>query len=153
MEGLEELLRGHPFLRDLSEAQRRFLLGCASAVAVQAGALMLREGEEAKALYLLREGQVRLELHLPGRGAVQMESLGAGDILGLSWLFAPYRWQLDARAITPVRALAFDGPCLRARMEEDHDLGYALSRPLLGQLYERLKRVRLQRADLYREGR
>ena len=35
------------------------------------------------------------------------------DVLGWSWLFPPYRWHLDARALAPVRALGFDGACLR----------------------------------------
>lgn len=78
-----------------------------------------------------------------------MESLGPGDVLGLSWLVPPYRAQLDARAVEPVIALAFDGQCLRGKLDADHDLGFALAQRMFEQAYHRLERVRLQRLDLY----
>ena len=140
----------HPFLADLAEPHRRFLDGCGHKVRFAAGEFLFREGAPADRLLLLLSGRVALELVVPGRGPVQMESLGPGDLVGLSWLFPPERWQLDARAVEPVDAVAFDGACLRAKMDADHDLGYALARHLLAQVYERLQRVRLQRLDLYR---
>ena len=38
-----------------------------------------------------------------------IETIEAGEVLGWSWLFPPYRWHFDARALAPVRATAFDG--------------------------------------------
>jgi CRP/FNR family cyclic AMP-dependent transcriptional regulator len=49
-----------------------------------------------------------------------------------------------------VRALAFDGTCLREKMEADQRFGYVLAKRLLYEMYQRLARVRLQRLDLYR---
>jgi hypothetical protein len=34
-------------------------------------------------------------------------------------------------------------------MEQDHDLGYALAKLMLYEVYQRLLNVRLQRLDLY----
>ena len=45
---------------------------------------------------------------MPQRGAVTIETLHGGDILGWSWLFPPYRTIFDARALGVVRTLAFD---------------------------------------------
>ncbi len=149
MEGLERLLREHAFLKGLSAEQASFLVGCASNVRFGAGEFLLREGGDANAFYLIRRGHVALEIDVPGRGAVQMESLGPGDVLGLSWLVPPYRAQLDARAVEPVVALAFDGQCLRGKLDADHDLGFALAQRMFEQAYHRLERVRLQRLDLY----
>ena len=87
---------------------------------------------------------------MPGRGSVQLESLGSDDMLGLSWLFPPERVQLDARAVEPVVALAFDGACLRGKMDADPTLAYALTRRMLAETHKRLERVRLQRVDVYR---
>lgn len=149
MEGLDRLLAEHDFLKDLSAEQTRFIASCAKNERFAAGDFLLREGREAAVFYLLRVGRVALEIHVPGKGAVQMESLGPGDVLGLSWLIPPYVEHLDARAVEPVVALAFDGTCLRAKLEADHDLGFAVARRLFERTHARLERVRLQRLDLY----
>lgn len=150
MESLAAVLKDHEFLAGLTDSQIEFLAGCARNVRFEAGEYLFREGEEANQLLLLREGRVWLEVQVPGRGAVVLETLGKGDIVGLSWMFPPYRWYLDARAAETVRAFSFDARCLRQKMDEDHDLGYELSRRLLYHLYTRLERVRLQRLDLYK---
>lgn len=150
MENLERLLYQHDFLRGLSEDQVRFVVSCASNLRFDAGTFLVREGGEANTFYLLRRGKVTLEINVPGRGPVQMESLGEGDVLGMSWLFPPYRWHLDGRATEPVVAIAFDAVCLRRKLEEDHHLGFALTTRMLHQMMLRLERVRLQRLDLYK---
>ncbi len=149
MENLERLLREHDFLRELSAEQASFLVSCARNVRFAAGEFLLREGSEGSTFYLLRRGRVALEIFVPGHGPMQMESLGGGDVLGLSWFIPPYREPLDARAVEPVVALAFDARCLRDKLDADHDLGFALARRLFEQAYHRLERVRLQRLDLY----
>lgn len=150
MEDLERLLREHGFLKGLSEEHTRLLVSCAKNVRYGPGDFLLHEGEEATTFYLVRAGQVALEVNVPGKGVVQMESVGPEDILGLSWLIPPYRSHLDARAVEPVVALAFDATCLRKKMDADHDLGFALTTRLLEEAYRRLERVRLQRLDVYR---
>lgn len=152
MESLERLLAEHAFLRDLSPEHIAFLTGCARNVRHEAGAYLIREGEDAGAMYLLREGRVALEIASPGRETAVVETLGPGDVLGWSWLFPPYRWHLDGRAVEPVRALAFDGACLRAKMESDPALGYRIATRLLYQTHQRLERLRLQQLDVYRAG-
>jgi CRP-like cAMP-binding protein len=149
MENLERLLREHHFLEGLSPEQIQFLVGCAKNVRFHAGQWMFREGETADELFLLRQGTVGLEVHVPGKGAVVMETLGPGDIVGFSWLFPPHRTHLDGRARDEVVALSFDGECLRRKMEEDPVLGYGLTKRLLQQVYKRLERVRMQRLDIY----
>ena len=150
METIERLLREHEFLKHLSPAQSALLVSCAKNVRIDSGGFLMREGEPADSFFLLRKGRVALEIAVPGKGPVQMESLGAGDMLGLSWLFPPYRVDLDARAVEPVVALAFDGACLRGKIESDHDLGYELLRRVLEETVKRLQRVRMQRLDLFK---
>jgi CRP-like cAMP-binding protein len=150
METLERVLRDHPFLRELTDAQVHFMTGCARNRRYEAGEFLIREGSEADAMFLLREGRVAIEIDHPGQGPQQVESLGPGDVLGWSWLYPPYRWHIDARAVDRVRAFAFDGTCLRKKVVEDHDLGFVLVKRLLYQAHQRLERVRLQWMDLYR---
>jgi CRP/FNR family cyclic AMP-dependent transcriptional regulator len=149
VENLERLLRSHDFLSDLSAKHTRLIVSCAKNIRFHAGDFLMREGRDATTFYLVRVGRVALEINVPGRGTVQMESVGPGDVLGLSWLIPPYRVHLDARALEPVVALGFDGTCLRERMEEDHDLGFALTKRLFEKAYKRLENVRLQRLDVY----
>ena len=82
------------------------LVGCASNVRFETGQFILREGEEANSFYLLRQGKAALEIHAPGRGPISIQTLGAGEVLGWSWLVPPYRWRFDARATELTRAIA-----------------------------------------------
>ncbi len=149
-ESLATILKNHEFLAGLTTPQLEFLTSCVRNVRYEAGTYLFREGDEADLFLLLRDGRVWLEAQVPGRGAVMLETLRKDDVLGLSWMYPPYRWYLDARAADTVRAFAFDAKCLRAKMEEDHDLGYEIAKRLLHHLYGRLERVRLQRLDLYK---
>ncbi len=146
---LAAALAAHPFLRDIAYTQR--LLSCARRRSYPSGSFILREGGSADTLYLLTAGRVVLEVQVPGRGAVRVETLESGDILGLHWLFPPQRWALDARAVDPVRAIELDAACVLSQMAAEPVLGYGIAMRMLRQLYDRLDRVRLQRLDVYRE--
>jgi CRP-like cAMP-binding protein len=143
------LLQRHAFTRDLSEAHLDQLALCVRSITYPEGAFVFREGGDASELYLILEGRVALEQYVPGRGVVQLESLDANDILGLSWMLPGGRWILDARATEPAELIAVDARCLQARMEQDSTLGFALSKQLIQALYQRLERTRLQRLDVY----
>lgn len=143
-------LEAHPFLRGASGEVLRRLASITREVAFDRGAVLLKEGDDASTLFLLESGLVALELNVPAKGAVRVESLRAGDIVGLSWLFPPYRWHLDGKAVKPILALAIDARPLREWMSEDTEIGQAIATRLVGQLYDRLERVRMQRLDLYK---
>ena len=145
-----ELLKAHPFGRGLSDVQVNELVPCARPTRFPEGAFIFREGGEANAVYLLLNGRVVLEQHVPAKGNVQLESLTAGDMLGLSWLFPDGRWLLDARAVEPTETIMLDAKCVHARMNGDASLGLAIAKHVIHQLYQRLERVRLQRLDVYR---
>ena len=147
---LAPLLREHPFLRGFTRENIEFMVSCASNVRFKEGDFLIKEGEVADHTLLLREGTVSLEIYVPGPGVQRVETLVAGDILGFSWLFPPMRWNLDARAMSDVRALRFDASCLRRKMEEDHHFGYEFTMRLLRGITGRLDRVQLQRLDAYR---
>ena len=70
-------------------------------------------------------------------------------MVGWSWLFPPYRWQFDARAVGAVRATAFDGVCLRDKCDADPALGYDLMWRFAQVLVERLQWTRLRLLDVY----
>jgi hypothetical protein len=80
---------------------------------------------------------------------MMITTLGAGELVGWSWLFPPYRWHFDARATELTRTIAFDGACLRDKCEQDHDLGYELMRRFASLMLDRLQATRLQLLDVY----
>ena len=98
---------------------------------------------------MIRQGQVALEVYAPSRGQVIIATHGPGEVVGWSWLFPPYRWQFDGRATEPLRALAFDGACLRGKCDADHALGYELMRRFALKMLERLQETRLRLLDVY----
>ena len=149
-ETLERALSTHPFLADLGTEHLHFLSGCAKNAPFERDAYVMREGDRAVSLFLIRGGRIALESHLPGRGAVQVETLGPGDVLGWSALFPPHYWHLDGRAIEPALAFELDGECLRNKIEADKDFGYAITRRLLHVVHRRLERARLQQLDVYK---
>lgn len=146
---LKPILGRHSFFSDLAPGHLDLILGCASNVRFRAGQFIFRQGEKANQFFLIREGKVALEIHLPQRGSLAIETLGAGDVLGWSWLFPPYRWHFDARAAEPTRAIALDGKCLRSQCEADHDLGYELMKHFSKIITLRLQAARLQLLDIY----
>jgi CRP/FNR family transcriptional regulator, cyclic AMP receptor protein len=140
----------HPFFAGLDAAQRQALGAEARPLRVPAGVFIFHMNQPADALYLVDRGRVVLEVDEPGVGPTQLEEVHGGDVLGLSWLFPPYRWQLDARAAEAVEATALPAAHVRRLIETDAALGRTLALRLLGKVYERLERARLQRIDVYR---
>jgi CRP-like cAMP-binding protein len=149
VEGLERIVRAHPFFAGLDESFLELVVGCAKNVRFNAGKYMFREGGPADQFYLIREGRVALEIAAPGSGAVTFQTVGEGEIVGISWLFPPYRWNYDARVMEPVRAIAMDGLCLRNKCEAEHTLGYDVMKRLVPILVQRLQATRLQVLDVY----
>jgi CRP-like cAMP-binding protein len=146
---LEPILSAHPFLQGLDQPVLALIVGCASNVRFDAGQYLFREGEEASEFYIIREGLVSVEIHVPERGSVTLQTVAAGGIVGWSWVFPPYRWHSDARAVEPIRAIALDGACLRMKCEEIPRMGYELMKRFARVLDESLQASRLQLLDLY----
>jgi len=149
MRTLEGILAEHPFFSGWESRYLQLAVGCASNVRFNAGEFVFQEGEEANTFYLIREGRVALEVVFPGRGALTIQTLEGGEMLGWSWLIPPYSWRFDARAVETTRAIALDGKCLRGKCEEDHELGYELVKQVASSLGQRLDATRMRLLDIY----
>ena len=149
MQTIDQLIAKVPVFAGLERSQLELIAGCGHNEHVPEQTLLLREGEPADTFFLLRSGTVALEVHAPGRTPLRIETLAAGDVVGWSWLFAPYRWQLDARALEPCALVVFDGACLRGKCEQDHELGYQLMSRFAAALVDRLQATRFQLLDVY----
>jgi CRP-like cAMP-binding protein len=149
MENLERILVEHPFFKGMKQDNLDLLTGCARNVRFEPGQFVLREGAQANEFYLLRHGKVALEVFAPGRGTIQFQTLGPGEILGWSWLVPPYRWKFDARAVELTRAIALDGKCLREKSETDIQLGYELLKRFTQVMVDHLEAARFQFLNVY----
>jgi CRP/FNR family cyclic AMP-dependent transcriptional regulator len=152
MHTLDEIVAESPIFEGLSQEQLELIAGCARNVGFGAGERMFREGEPADTFFLVRKGRVSLSTHVPPRGTVVIETLDPGEIVGWSWLFPPYVWHFDARAVDDVRAVAFDGACLRGKCGADPALGYALMQRFASVMIDRLQHTRLRLLDVYGHG-
>ena len=89
METIEAVLRDVPLFEGLTPAQLEVIAGCGSNVQFREGELLFKDRDPAERFYVLRHGSVALETFVPARGAVVIETLEAGEVVGWSWLFPP----------------------------------------------------------------
>jgi len=141
---LATLVAEHPFLTGMKTAHLDLLCECAMQTEFAEGQLIFREGDLANRFYLLEEGSVALESHTSDGRMALIEVLGRGDVLGWSWLFPPYYWHFDARALKSTRAIFFYGTRLRTQCDEDHDFGYELIKRVAAVVVRRMQAAREQ---------
>jgi len=133
----------------LPAEHRERLMGIAREVSFDAGTRLFEEGRRADRFWIVRTGTVTLDLHVPGRRAAVIESLGHGELVGWSWHFPPYRWQLGAEAMSPVRAYEFDADAVRTLCSDDPEFGRAIAVWVGRVVAHRLHAARIRLLDLY----
>jgi CRP-like cAMP-binding protein len=149
MRTLDALIVESPVFKGLDQDQLELIAGCATNTVFPAGERLFREGDQADTFFLIRHGLVALDAYVPNRGQLTVETVGASEIVGWSWLLPPYTWHFTGRAVDLVRAVQFDGACLRKKCEEDPLLGYDLLNRFAQVLVSRLQATRLQLMDVY----
>jgi CRP/FNR family cyclic AMP-dependent transcriptional regulator len=147
--GLEELIRTHPFTRGMKAEHLKEMIHNGMLLQFNAGDSIFGEGDVANRFYLIESGAVVLEAPLKDHSVIPLQVIGAGDVLGWSWLFSPYYWHFDARALQPTRAIFFYGTRLREACEENHALGYDLMKRMIRIVIQRLQATRKQLVDAH----
>ena len=136
------ILEAQPFFRGMNARQLELLAENSMIAEFKADERILCENGPANRFYLILEGRVEVESPMLGGEAIHLQTLGAGDVLGWSWLFPPYLWRFDARAVNPTKAIFFYGTRLRELCEENHDLGYELMKRVSEIFIKRLQAAR-----------
>jgi CRP/FNR family transcriptional regulator, cyclic AMP receptor protein len=129
----------HPFLAGMNRTQLTLLTDGAVGRHFNIGKTILREGEFANGFYLIETGKVALESKAGFGESIAIQTIGAGDLLGWSWMFSPYVWQFTAGAVEPTTALFFYAAILREYCEKDHSLGYELLKRISAVMVTRLQ--------------
>lgn len=147
MDTLEASISQHPFLKGLSAEHLKILGDSAMRAEFKAGEVIFREGDPANRFYLIESGKVELESRKQDRPPVHIQTIGAGDVLGWSWLFPPYYWNFEAQAAEPAKAIFFYGTRLREKCDEDRAFGYELMKRMSAVMLQRLQATRKQLLD------
>jgi CRP-like cAMP-binding protein len=147
-QSLLQELRKHPFVSEFKPEHTELLAGMAKEVSFAADQVIFKEGDDYSVFYLLVEGMVALELESPGH-VIRVQTLYRGDELDWSALLPRAGKYFQARALTPVTALAFEGHELLDSFKRDPEFGLVVMMRILGVVAERLRATRLQLADMY----
>lgn len=146
---LREKIVLHPMFIWLNETEKKTLLLLAAEHQFAANSYLFKFNEPTETFHIITSGQVLLESYLPNRGIVPIQTLRPNEIVGWSWLTAPYRWQFSARALEDTTTLGFNTREVRDLMERDHNLGYSLYKYFFHVVAERMQAARLQLINLY----
>lgn len=146
---LAQAVASHPFLIGVNEHHLRLLADSAMRTTMAVGKIIFREGEAANRFYLIESGKVALESPGNANELVTIDTIGAGDLLGWSWLFPPFKWHFTARAVEPTNAIFFYGTVLREYCDADPSLGFELFKRMSEVMIKRLQsaRTRLLRIE------
>ena len=140
-------LQAHTIFSSLQPAYIEALADYAEEKAFTAGDLLFNQEEPAEHFYILIEGAIEVEVPAIAGPNLVVQSLGADDVLGWSWLIPPYKWTFEAKATADSKVLVFDGKALLQHCEKDHDFGYSLMKRFAGLMSERLHAARLKMMD------
>jgi CRP/FNR family transcriptional regulator, cyclic AMP receptor protein len=136
------VLGAQPFLRGMPSAQLAKLAELCEHISIPARRRLFDEGFQADRFWVIDAGQVTLDATVPGQGRVIIETLGRGDVIGLSWMLPPYQWRFGAVATQPTQAFVFDAAAVRRACAADPLLGYELSRRFSAVVIQRLQATR-----------
>ena len=139
-----ETITEHPFFLGMKPEQLDVLVGCASETKLKTDQVLFREGEPANKFYLIESGRIAIEAHQLANGTAPVQTLGPGDVLGWSWLFPPFTWHFQARALEPAQAIVLDGARLLVTAERNREFGYELMKRVAQVVIRRLQATRKQ---------
>ncbi len=92
-------------------------------------ALVLKQGEPARFLYLVDEGRIGIQMNLErpdgsSTGPKAVASIGPREAFGWSALVQPYRSTLSATAVEMSRLIALEGSTLLEHLGRHPNTGY-----------------------------
>lgn len=149
MKKIIDILSEHSFFQGLSSEDLAFIEGCAKNVVFKEGQAIASRGDPADEFYLIRQGQAAITIEIPPHKPFLFQTLGANDILGLSWLIPPYQWTYSCHAMQTTHAIGIHGNCLREKCEKDPRLGFELMKRLVQVLITQEDAARMRILDVY----
>lgn len=141
-----EVLRSFPYFAGVCAESLKAVAAITEERPLALGEPLFKEGDPARALYILRAGQVDIVYqHHRDQGCV-VDTVVAGDLIGWSALVEPYRCTATAVPREPGQVVRIDAVGIRGLCERDHTLGFQLLKELAGTLSRRLQGALVQLA-------
>jgi CRP-like cAMP-binding protein len=128
-----------PLLDGMPEAELHELAGLLRRRNVPAGAVLWREGDAAHGMLLIVDGRVSVSLRVPGDRAVDVTSVGPGEVLGEIPLLDGGEHSATVRVIEPASILSLSRADFAALVLRRHPTGFALKRRIAGVACARLR--------------
>jgi CRP-like cAMP-binding protein len=147
-----DLRRAHPSFEDLPESSLGALASSAEARHYESGTVIFEADTAADEFFIIRTGLVALQMTSLGREPLVVETLGPGELVGVSWAFPPYRWNWRAIAQGDVEVVAFDAAEVRDAAQTDQVLRTALLEAVAIEAIDRLHATRIRLMDIYGAG-
>ena len=122
---------------------------------------VFKEGQAAEVFYLLKSGKILLEQRLSDKMTVSIDAIKPGYSFGWSAMLGGgielySHYTSDAICVEPCEIYSIDGDDIRDLMQNDHTMGYLLSRRLNQVIKQRLMhrteqfvRIIKQHPDIY----
>ena len=123
---IRKILTDCEFFSVLDNEYLDLLSGKAKERRIDAGKIVFRQGEHAGTFYLLLSGRITVEIPSVYGPSIEIQNLGAGQILGWSWLISPYQWEFQAKTLEDSVLLEFDGKSILEDCENNPRFGYKL---------------------------
>jgi CRP-like cAMP-binding protein/rubredoxin len=132
----------------LNDKQRKWMRSLGYFENYERNAVICREGEESRKLYIVEEGQVAVQPEL-GRGMrVPITILSEGQTFGWSVLVPPYELVATVTASSKTKVLAIERKALLSLMEADSVLGLTIMRNLAGIIASRVRNLEQELAGV-----
>lgn len=134
-----ERLARHPFVKGMERHHLEVLAQSAMPASFEKDQILFKVGEPANGFYLLESGSIALQGCVSPHDPITTDVVNSGEALGWSWLFPPYLWHFDARALEPSTAISISGLALRQHRDEDLTLSHELFQRLCEVMVRRLQ--------------
>lgn len=144
-----EALKSIPWFLDFNSKQLERLADISAIIELQAGETLFCEGDRVDNMYIILEGQIGVDMMVPAHGSQRIYVAEPLDILGWSKMTPVVRQRVASTvAITYARLVVINGDDLAALCEEDHHIGYVVTRRLANVVAVNLLHTKLQLMDL-----
>ncbi|MEI6414511.1 MAG: cyclic nucleotide-binding domain-containing protein, partial [Pseudomonadota bacterium] len=93
---------------------------------LQDGEVLFREGEPGRSMFIVLEGKLEVYKQDPHYGELHLETMAAGDVVGITSLFTKRPRSVSVRALGAARVLTIDKRGLLKRIQENPSVGLRL---------------------------
>jgi CRP-like cAMP-binding protein len=146
---LDDKLAAAWLTRGVRPHTRAVLSSLADTRELPAGQVLFHEGEPSDFLGVVLAGRIALRMRVPERGPLTILTVEPGDVVGWSAVVPPYRATSTGVALSDSEIAYFDGPALRAALDDNDALAAEFYPVVLRAVARRLEGTRLQLLDLF----